>query len=73
MRKIQQIAVYIHNKPGILSLDSGCEGDCVRLDECYRLNIQVKPLDASDTQIPTQADGKSPLDIVGKVQISNRT
>ena len=52
----------------MLSLDSGCEGDCIRLDECYRLNIQVKPLDNSDDQIPTQADGKSSLNIVGKVK-----
>ena len=68
MRKIQKIAVYIHGKPAMLSLDSGCEGDCIRLDECYRLNIQIKPLDTSDNQIPTQADGKSSLNIVGKVK-----
>ena len=52
----------------MLSLDSGCEGDCIRVDECYRLGIQIKPLDYSDNQIPTQADGTSPLDIVGKVK-----
>ena len=52
----------------MLSLDSGCEGDCIRLDECYRLDIQIKPLDTSDNQIPTQADGKSSLNIVGKVK-----
>ena len=68
MRKIQKIAVYIHGKPAMLSLDSGCEGDCIRLDECHRLDIQIKPLDTSDDQIPTQADGKSSLNIVGKVK-----
>ena len=49
-------------------MDSGCEGDCVREDECIRLDIAIQPLDSSDTQIPTQADGMSPLDIVGKVK-----
>ena len=52
----------------MLSLDSGCEGDCIRIDECHRLNIQIKPLDPSDDQLPTQADGMSPLNIVGKVK-----
>ena len=60
--------MYIFNKPALLSLDSGCEGDCIRESECYRLNIPIKPLDDSDVQIPTQADGHSPLNIVGKVK-----
>ena len=53
-----------------MSLDSGCEGDCIRLDECQRLNIPILPLDKSDKQIPTQADGKTPLKILGKVKFS---
>jgi hypothetical protein len=40
--------------------------DCMREDECVRLGIPIKPLDHTDTNIPTQADGKSPLEIVGK-------
>ena len=51
-----------------LSLDSGCEGDCIRFDECKRLGIPICPLDATDMHVPTQADGKSPLNVLGKVK-----
>ena len=51
-----------------LSLDSGCEGDCIRVDECKRLGIPIYPLDATDIHVPTQADGKSPLNVLGKVK-----
>ena len=57
IRKIQNVAFMVNNKVVQLSLDSGCEGDCIRLDECKRLNIQIQPLDHTDTAIPTQADG----------------
>ena len=70
MRKIQNISFYVNNKVAQLSLDSGCEGDCIRLDECKRLNINIVPLDHTDTQLPTQADGSSPLKIVGKASFS---
>ena len=68
MRKIQNIAVYINDKSALISLDSGCEGDCIRMDECHRLNIPIQPLDSTDTDLPSQADGTSALDIVGKVK-----
>ena len=58
--------MLINNTPALLSLDSGCEGDCICISECKRLNIPISPLDSSDT-VPTQADGHSPLEIVGKV------
>ena len=67
MRKIQNVAFFINSKVAQLSMDSGCEGDCIRLDECERLNIPIIPLDHTDTHIPTQEDGKSPLQILGKV------
>ena len=51
----------------LLSLDSGCEGDCILESECKRLNIPILPLDSTDT-IPTQADGYSPLAIKGKAK-----
>ena len=70
MRKIQTIAVYINNRPAILSLDSGCEGDCIRESECLRLNIAIKPLDNTDTSLPKQADGYSPLQVIGKAKFS---
>ena len=40
----------------------------MREDECKRLNIRIDPLDNSDTNRPTQADGDSPLQIVGKTK-----
>ena len=70
VRKIQNIAVYINGKVALLRIDSGCEGDCMREDECVRLDIPIKPLDDSDTRVPTQADGVSPLNIVGKVKFT---
>ena len=72
MRKIQNIAVFINNKVAQLSLDSGCEGDCITLAECQRLNIVIAPLDSSDCLLPTQADGKSPLKVLGKAQFVAR-
>ena len=68
VRKIQNIAVFIQNKIAQLSLDSGCEGDCIRESECIRLGLDIQPLDKYDTQLPTQADGLSSLEIVGKVK-----
>ena len=38
----------------------------MREDECVRLNIPISPLDHTDTNVPTQADGQSALQIVGK-------
>ena len=59
---------FVDNKIAQLSLDSGCEGDCIRESECIRLGLDIQPLDETDTQIPTQADGLSSLDIIGKVK-----
>ena len=53
-------------------MDSGCEGNCIRADECQRLNIPVLPLDNTDSQLPTQADGVSPLEILGKAKFQAR-
>ena len=66
VRKIQNIAVFVNNKVASLSLDSGCEGDCITIAECQRLGISVTPLSPSDRVLPTQADGKSPLKVLGK-------
>ena len=60
--------MFVDNKIAQLSLDSGCEGDCIRESECIRLGLDIQPLDETDTQIPTQADGLSSLDIIGKVK-----
>ena len=61
------MAFTVNGQVAQLSLDSGCEGDCIRLDECKRLNLPIRPLDSTDTSVPTQADGQSPLKIIGKV------
>ena len=63
--------MFVNKKVAALSLDSGCEGDCITISECKRLNIPVIPLDASDNQVPTQADGQSPLQILGKAKFES--
>ena len=40
----------------------------MRLEMCKKLNLKVRPLDKDDHCIPTQADGKSPLEIVGQCE-----
>ena len=40
----------------------------MRKDECVRLQIPIIPLDHTDTNVPTQADGQSSLEIVGKAK-----
>ena len=65
--KIQQVLFYVNGQTAILSLDSGCEGDCICESECYRLNIPIMPLDSSDSQ-PTLGDEQSMLNLVGKAQ-----
>ena len=42
VRKIQTILFLINNIHAELSLDSGCEGDCVKETECLRLGIVGK-------------------------------
>ena len=44
-RKIQNVYCFINNTVANLSSDSGREGDCMREDECVRLNITIIPLD----------------------------
>ena len=51
-------------------MDSGCEGDCMREDECVRLEIPILPLDHTDTNVPMQADGQNKLQVVGKAKFS---
>ena len=51
-----------------LTIDSGSEGNCIRLDTCQKLNLQILPLDKDEKAVPTQADGKSLLEIVGQTK-----
>ena len=67
-RKVQTIACEINGKVAKLTIDSGSEGDCIRQDVCTRLAIPVLPLDSNDNKVPTQADGYSPLEIVGQAK-----
>ena len=41
IRKIQNVIFLINTKVAQLSLDSGCEGDCIHDDECKRLYIRI--------------------------------
>ena len=63
IRKVQSIACEILGKVAALTIDSGCEGDCIKLETCHRLGIKISPIDKNDNKVPTQADGKSPLEI----------
>ena len=67
-RKVQTIASEMQGQVLQLTIDSGSEADCIRLDECDRLGIQVQPLAVKDERVPTQADGHSPLQIVGRAK-----
>ena len=52
----------------ILTIDSGSEGNCMKLETCNRLGLKVLPLDKDDQSKPTQADGQSLLEIVGQTE-----
>ena len=68
VRKVQTVSATINNKIETLTIDSGSEGNCMREDICQKLGLPVLPLDADDSSVPTQADGESPLDIVGQTE-----
>ena len=70
IRKVQTVSATINDKIDVLTIDSGSEGNCVRLDTCNRLGLPVLPLDDDDNSQPTQADGQSPLDIVGQTEFT---
>ena len=40
------------------------------VDICKHLGIEVLPLDANDHKVPTQADGESPLEILGQAKFT---
>ena len=65
-KTIQKFTFTCQNKQVVLSLDSGCEGNCITEEECKRLQLKIVPLDAQD-KIPSQADGTTSLDPVGAV------
>ena len=69
VRKIQNILCTVNNEVVLLSLDSGCEGDCIRKDECVRLGLKINPLNNTDTT-PTLADGNSNLSVIGKTKFT---
>ena len=66
-RKIQKFTFLNHGKQAVLSIDSGSEGDCMLETEAARLNLKILPLEKED-RVPRQADGISPLEVVGVVK-----
>ena len=68
IRKVQTISAKINDINETLTIDSGSEGNCIRLDTCQKLNLKILPLDRDDRSVPTQADGKSLLEIVGQTE-----
>ena len=65
-RTIQKFTFLSSGKQAVLAIDSGCEGNCIRLDEVRRLDLDIIPLEPDDL-VPNQADGKSPLHTLGSV------
>ena len=65
-KRIQQFTFLSFGKQAVLAIDSGGEGNCMRTDEVRRLGIDIIPL-GEDDLLPSQADGKSPLDTEGSV------
>ena len=59
-RTIQKFTFLLSGKQAVLAIDSGCEGNCIRLDEVRRLDLDIIPLEPDDL-VPNHADGKSPL------------
>ena len=66
-RTIQKFTFLNQGKQAVLSIDSGSEGDCMLETEASRLNLKILPLDKED-KVPRQADGISPLEVVGVVK-----
>ena len=66
VRKIQNVAFFINGKVAQLALDSGCEGDCIREDECYRLNLEIVPLDNTDTNNPPGKVSGKPNTVISR-------
>ena len=68
--KVQTISATINGQNEIFTIDSGSEGNCIKYDTCKKLSLPVFPLDHDDRSVPTQADGKSVLDIVGQTKFT---
>ena len=60
------IDVFYGTKSTRLTLDTGCTGNIIRLDIANELNIPIRPT----KQRAIQADGATPLDVVGEVQVT---
>ena len=70
IRKVQTLSVKVNDENEVLTLDSGAEGNIVSAQTCDKLGLPVLPLDGDDRSIPTQADGRSPLDVIGQTEFS---
>ena len=66
VRKVQTLSTKVNDIVTTLTLDSGAEGNCMKLETCQKLNLPIRKLDNDDSSVPTQADGKSKLDIIGQ-------
>ena len=66
-RTIQKFTFLCKGQQTILPIDSGAEADCMTEAEVARLKLKILPLDKEDI-IPKQADGISPLEVIGAVK-----
>ena len=58
--------VYYGNSVTTITLDCGAEADLIRYDVCLSLGIPI----CKFSQATTQADGKTPLNVVGEVNVT---
>ena len=70
IRKVQTLTVTINGNYEVLTIDSGSEGNCVSEETCKKLSLPILPLDHDDHSVPTQADGQSPLEIIGQTEFT---
>ena len=59
-------SVYYGNSVTTITLDCGAEADLIRYDVCLSLGILIRKF----SQVTTQADGKTPLNVVGEVDVT---
>ena len=59
-------SVFYGNSVTTITLDCGAEADLIRYDVCLSLGILIRKF----SQVTTQADGKTPLNVVGEVDVT---
>jgi len=51
VRKVQTLSTKVNNIVTTLTLDSGAEGNCMKLETCQKLNLPIRKLDNDDSTL----------------------